>query len=109
MKIRLTGRAFGTSFGDDFCDLFEENFLKRNILIIDRTQWEFGYQISIWERNVGPVDFPRGTARWKVVLRAPAAHGVSSYEFITSSQIQVYVVFAPLGAYCVGGSRNRCS
>ena len=46
MKLRLTGSTFGTSFGYGFCNLFEENFQKRNMLIIDRTRWEFGYQIS---------------------------------------------------------------
>ena len=46
MKIRVTGSTFGTSFGDGFYDLFEENFQKRNMIIIDRTRWEFGYQIS---------------------------------------------------------------
>ena len=46
MEIRVTGSTFGTSFGDGFCDRFEENFQKRNMLIIDRTRWEFGYEIS---------------------------------------------------------------
>ena len=46
MEIRVTGSTFGPSFGDGFYDLFEENFQKRNMLIIDRTRWEFGYQIS---------------------------------------------------------------
>ena len=46
MEIRVTGSTFGPSFGDGFYDFFEENFQKRNMLIIDRTRWEFGYQIS---------------------------------------------------------------
>ena len=46
MEIRVTGSTFGTSFGDGFYDLFEENFQKRNMIIIDRIRWEFGYQIS---------------------------------------------------------------
>ena len=88
MKLTLTGSTFGTSFGDGFCDLFEENVQKRNMFIIDRTRWEFGYQISglrtdvrlrmrekRWFRSIFA---PGGTVGWKEVLRAPAAHGVSS-------------------------------
>ena len=87
MKLRLTGSTFGTSFGDGFYDLFEENFQKRNMIIIDRTWWEFGYQISglrtdvrvrMREKPLVHVDFLRGHCGWKEMLRAPAAHGVSS-------------------------------
>ena len=56
------------------------------MLIIDRTRWVFGCQISGLRTDVRLcmgekrwfTEFPGGTAGWKEVLRAPAAHGVSS-------------------------------
>ena len=42
---------------------FDENFQKRNILIIDRTRWEFGYQISDLRTDVRLR--PRSPGRWE--------------------------------------------
>ena len=46
MKLTSTINRFRDLFRTLILRLFEENFQKRNMLIIDRTRWEFGYQIS---------------------------------------------------------------
>ena len=46
MKLTSTINRFRDLFWNLILRLFEENFQKRNMLIIDRTRWEFGHQIS---------------------------------------------------------------